>query len=183
MRTVPRSGFTLIELMIVVAIIALLVAILVGVLLTASQKGDEGKANNFCNNIMTKAITDWQSDNGKTANVFPRIVSKPMKEGAYHWGTVDLYKVLVTDRKDANKDPYIADTEYTAGEYERKPVFLDPWNNPYIYRNYSMKKSLTKKNKIKFPTSKQKNQGSYDIISLGQDGVVGNDDIWNGGQD
>ncbi|MDC1142766.1 prepilin-type N-terminal cleavage/methylation domain-containing protein [Planctomycetota bacterium] len=182
MRTVPRSGFTLIELMIVVSIIGLLVAVLVGVLLSASDKGDAAIANEFCNNLASKAMSDWRSDTGKSANSFPRC-TKPIREGMYFDGNVDLYKAFVTDRKDANKDPYIPDTAYTLGDHGGDPVFLDPWNNPYIYRNYTMKKSLKSKSKIKFPASAQKNVGLYDLLTLGPDGELGGDDMWNGGRD
>ncbi|MEE9311675.1 MAG: prepilin-type N-terminal cleavage/methylation domain-containing protein [Planctomycetota bacterium] len=182
MRTVPRSGFTLIELMIVIGILGLLVAVLSGVLMSAMGKGEIATADNFCNNLMTKAITDWQDDNGKNANDFPRC-KKPLEEGAYYDGNVDLFKVLITDRIKADKAPYIPENEYTKGEHDGKPVFLDPWETPYVYRNYKQKKILGSSSSRKFSKDAQKNQGLYDIISLGVDRQPGTDDIWNGGQD
>ncbi|MCA8915593.1 MAG: prepilin-type N-terminal cleavage/methylation domain-containing protein [Planctomycetes bacterium] len=184
MRRSTRSGFTLIELMIVVGIISILVAVLVAVLFGAMKKGEAAKARDFVNNVMPAAITKWQEESGKDSNTFP--ASPNIADGDGYWqGNAELFAELVTKPKKAGKDPYVKDDQYVQGEEGGKPVFLDPWNKFYIYRNYNMKKSSTGKSQT-FRGKRRYNQNTYDIISLGPDGILyedkndNNDDIYNG---
>lgn len=182
MRRFARSGFTLIEIMIVVAIIGVLVTVLLAVLLSASEKGDVAKAKNFVNNVVPTAMTKWQQDMGKSDNTFPR--SPNMTIGEDYWqGNAELYKAFVEEPVKAGKDPYIDKDHFIEGEKGGNKLFIDPWNNHYIYRNYSQKRSASGKNTVF--RGKRYNENTYDIISLGPDGVLGeheddNDDIYNG---
>jgi prepilin-type N-terminal cleavage/methylation domain-containing protein len=177
-----RSGFTLIEILIVVAIIGVLVVVLLAVLLTASAKGEIAKAQNFVTNAVPTAMEKWQNDNGKDSNTYPPSPSLVDGKG-YSLGNIELFNELVTKPTRAGKDPYISRDLIIEGQEGGRPVFLDPWNNFYIYRNYTQKRSATGANRpftgIKY------NANSYDIISLGPDGELydkdgDNDDIYNG---
>jgi type II secretory pathway pseudopilin PulG len=170
--------------MIVVGIISILVAALVAVLFGAMKKGEEAKARDFVNNVIPTAISDWQRDTGKDSNTFP--TSPNATDGEGYWqGNAELFKELVTKPKKAGKDPYIKDDQYLEGEEGGKPVFLDPWNKFYIYRNYNMKKSADGKSRV-VNVRKRYNPNTYDLISLGADGILyegtngDTDDIYSG---
>jgi general secretion pathway protein G len=173
-----RSGFTLIEIMIVVGIIGLLVAVLLTVLLSASDKGDVGKARNFCNTLVPSAIEKWQEDNGQDRHSYP--ATPKMAPGVDAEGNKILYEEFVTRPDKSGKGAYITADNFTEGMIDGKKVFLDPWNNPYIYRNHAQRRTKSGSTKP-FPENLKKNPGSYDIISMGPDGLPDTeDDIWNG---
>lgn len=171
-----RSGFTLIELIIVVGIIAVLAVVLIAVLLNAQSSGEVAKARNFVNTVVPAAIGKWQEDNGKGTADFPR--SGTNKDGAYYDGNQMLYDELVAKPAKSGKGSYIGDDQYLKGEHNSKPVFMDPWGKPYVYRNYSAKKA---KGAGEAEFRGKKHNDTYDIISAGPDGVLGNDDdVYNG---
>lgn len=182
MRRSSRSGFTLIELMIVVGIIGILVVVLVAVLFNAMSKGEIKTAENFVSNVIPAAISKWQDETGKDNNTYP--ASPNLADGDGYWqGNAELYEELVTKPKNAGKDPYVKGDQYVEGEEGGKKVFLDPWHKYYIYRNYSQKKSASGKTS-KF-MGRRYNENTYDIISRGPDGQLyelngENDDIYNG---
>ncbi|MBE7492310.1 MAG: prepilin-type N-terminal cleavage/methylation domain-containing protein [Planctomycetes bacterium] len=171
-----RSGFTLIELIIVIGIIAVLVVVLVAVLLNAQSSGEKAKAKNFVNTVIPAAIGKWQEDTGKGNNEFPR--SGNNRAGAYYDGNVELYKTLVLDPAKTSKGAYVGDDQYLKGEHDGKPVFVDPWGRPYVYRNYTAKRA---RGASEAEYRGKKHNDTYDIISAGPDGVIDNDDdIYNG---
>lgn len=171
-----RSGFTLIELIIVVGIISVLAVVLIAVLLSAQSSGEVAKAKNFVNTVLPAAIAKWQEDTGKGANAYPR--SGTNKPGAYYDGTVLLYEELVTLPGKSGKGSYIGSDQYVKGDVGGKPVFLDPWNNPYVYRNFSAKKA---KGSGDSEYRGKKYNDSYDIISAGPDAKLDtDDDVYNG---
>jgi len=181
MRRSARSGFTLIEILIVVGIIGILVVVLLAALLMARKKGDVAEAKNFVAKAVPTAMTMWQELNNKSDNDYP--ASPELADGDnYVRGNIELYKELILDPKDKGKDPFIPENQYREGEENGKPVFLDKWNNFYIYRNYTMKKSASGKNRPF--TGKRYNENTYDIISKGPDGeLYTDDDIYNGKPD
>lgn len=171
-----RSGFTLIELIIVVGIISVLAVVLIAVLLNAQSSGEVAKARNFANTIIPAAIGKWQEDVGKGTADFPR--SGINKEGTYYDGNALLYEELVTKPAKSGKGAYVGEDQYVKGEHNGKPVFLDPWNTPYVYRNYSAKKSRSGGDSEY--RGKKLNE-TYDIISAGPNGTLGDDDdVYNG---
>ncbi|MCB9932206.1 MAG: prepilin-type N-terminal cleavage/methylation domain-containing protein [Planctomycetes bacterium] len=182
MRRSSRSGFTLIEIMIVVGIIAILVVVLVAVLFGAMKKGEIAKAEDFVTNVIPTAITKWQNDTMKDSNTYP--ASPGLSDGPGYWqGNASLYEELVTKPVAAGKDPYVKPEQYNEGTEGGKKVFLDPWMRYYIYRNYSQKRSAS--GKTPSFTGKRYNENTYDIISLGPDGELyefkgDTDDIYNG---
>ena len=133
--------------------------------------------------MIPTAITKWQEESGKDSNTFPS--SPNIVDGDSYWqGNAELFKELVTKPVKANKDPYIKNDQFQQGEEGGKPVFLDPWNHFYIYRNYNMKKTAS--GKMQIYRGKKYNQNTYDIISMGVDGILyedkngDTDDIYNG---
>jgi prepilin-type N-terminal cleavage/methylation domain-containing protein len=183
MKRSARSGFTLIEIMIVVAIIGILVVVLLAVLLNASKKGEIAVAKNFVTNAVPEAMKKWQEDNGKNDSTYPP--SPSIADGdQYFIGNNELFAAMITEPKGRGKDAYIEESAYNEGTENGKPVFLDPWNRPYIYRNYSMKKSAT--GKTRTYVGRRYNENTYDIISMGPDGILyedeakNNDDVYNG---
>ncbi|MCC6466448.1 MAG: prepilin-type N-terminal cleavage/methylation domain-containing protein [Planctomycetes bacterium] len=173
-----RSGFTLIELIIVVAIIGVLAVVLVAVLLSAQGKGEIGKAEYFVKNVIPAAMGKWQDDNGKGDNEYPR--SGRNSEGDYVDGNPELYEALVTGPEKAGKGSYVPKDTFGEGEVKSKPGFLDPWNQPYIYRNYTAKLSKAGGDK---PYRGKKHNEAYDIISKGPDGQIDTeDDIYLGAE-
>lgn len=171
MRRFGRSGFTLIEILIVVAIVAVLVVVLTGVLMNTRQSGDIGQAENFINNIVPAAMTEWQNDTGKAANTYPR--SPNLSPNADYWrGNAEMYNELITRPESRNRSSYVEADSYVKGERDGRPVFLDPWNSPYIYRNYAGVDRFS---------GTQYNPRTYDLISMGPDGELDTeDDIHNG---
>jgi prepilin-type N-terminal cleavage/methylation domain-containing protein len=165
-----RSGFTLIELIIVVGIIGILVTVLLAVLLSATGQGDRRKAENFVKNIAREAITEWQGTL-RGSGTYPK--SPNLKGGKdYVDGNIELYNELVTKPEKAGKAPFVAAEHYDVDTRNGKPVFMDPWGNPYIYRNYVQKTGSGTAPKIQGKTYND----TYDLISCGPDGVLDSDD-------
>ena len=172
MTRAQRSGFTLIELMIVIGIIGILVAVLIGVLLAAAAKGDLRRAQNFVENAVPDAMQKWQEEEGKKSNQYPNSGRNRSEE--YIDGNRRLYKALVTD----SRKPLIDSSSYT--DDPARGVFLDPWNNPYVYRNWGSPKPKSGRVRGKSSAAKAYND-KYDLISAGPDGDFGtDDDIRNG---
>ncbi|MBX3460317.1 MAG: prepilin-type N-terminal cleavage/methylation domain-containing protein [Planctomycetes bacterium] len=168
-----RSGFTLIEILIVVGIIGLLVTVLLAVLLAVAGKGPEHQAKDFVNNRLPAAMTKWQQESMMGSNDYPN--SPNMRDGAdYRDGNINLFDELVTKPQKGGKPAYIEDGAYIKGDHQGKPIFLDPWNNPYIYRNYTQK--LSKSGSGVRTSIGKKYSEDYDIVSCGPDGIYGNDD-------
>lgn len=107
-----RAGFTLMELMIVIAILGLLMAFLVPTIWNAYEKAQVSKAKAELLRIKT-AINGFNID----TNMYPArlndLVKPPRNEEiARKWGG-GLGK---------------------KGAYMKKLIKRDPWNNPYVYK-------------------------------------------------
>jgi prepilin-type N-terminal cleavage/methylation domain-containing protein len=179
MKRRARSGFTLIELLIVVLIIAVLVVVLVAVLLAARGKGDVRMAQNFVDGVLTEAISRWQEDaHGGVTKIFPP--SGMNRTGAWYDGNAMLFDELVLKPEAAGKAPYLGKDQFARGPVSgRREGFIDPWGQPYIYRNFSIKKAKDGST-IAFH-GKAHNPDTYDVISAGPDTVLDtDDDIING---
>jgi prepilin-type N-terminal cleavage/methylation domain-containing protein len=175
-----KSGFTLIEILIVVAIIAVLATVLLGVVLATMGRGDTALARNFVNNVVSEAISTWQQDNGHSSNQYPP--SPNMRPGgAYTEGNAELFAALILEPERSNRAPYIGEDHYARGvDAAGRPVFVDPWGNPYIYRNYSTPRL---RNATAPPYQGRRIASTYDLISMGPDGTYETeDDIYRGGQ-
>ncbi len=105
-----RKGFTLLEIMVVLAILGLLVAVLVKNVSGDLTRGEESAASLFVNSTLASPLTAYRIDNGdypSTAQGLQALITKP--QNATRW-----------------RGPY----------YESKNgnVPLDPWQQPYEYR-------------------------------------------------
>ncbi|BDS05070.1 hypothetical protein NT6N_01100 [Oceaniferula spumae] len=90
----PYRGFTLIEILVVIAIIAVLATMTVGGLGYYKRKAAESKTQVFVGSI-SRALDEYHSDNG----VFPEYTD----EGALGASTKILYKELYGDRNGDGK--------------------------------------------------------------------------------
>lgn len=173
---VRGAGFTLIELLIVVSIVLVLAGVLTGALIMALSKGEESKARNFVDKAIPNAMEKWQDAMGKSSNTYPP--SGRNLPGRYYDGTKILFEQLVTKPNKKDKPAYVDPDSFLEVDEGGKPVFQDPWGNPYIYRNWSGKK--LKGGKSASSRAKKFNS-TYDIISMGPDGEPDtDDDIVNG---
>ncbi len=129
-------GFTLIELMLVIIIIGVLVAMVAPRLTGKSQQARVAAAQADINAHLSAAIDLFELDNGRYPTREEGLAAlRKAPPGAPHW-----------------KGPYL-----------KRPVPLDPWGNPYVYRSPG-----------------QHNREDYDLFAYGPDGVEGGeDDITN----
>jgi len=103
----PRRGFTLIEIMVVLAILGLLVAVLVRNVGGDLDRGQRQAADLFVKSTLSLPLTNYRIDMGSyptTAQGLEALVTRP--QGGERW-----------------KGPYL-----------EGGVPLDPWQQPYEYR-------------------------------------------------
>jgi len=138
-----RKGFTLIEVVVVVAIIALLAGILTPLIFKYIDEANETRALGDCRNIST-ALLLFHKDTG-TWPYYDRDKGDPVYDYIYgnmgdmprmsadakaSWGTSadDMYFHLVTNGMDQNTWIY----RYRKGTAEGGSVLSHGWNGPYL---------------------------------------------------
>lgn len=109
-RRTPRRAFTLLEILVVLAIIGLLVSLTVTAVSNASEKAQVRAANIFVNETMKVALTTYKMDEGSyptTEQGLQALVAPPADLAATWSG------------------PYLED--------KGNVVPLDPWKQAYVY--------------------------------------------------
>ncbi len=105
-----RKGFTLLEIMVVLAILGLLVAVLVKNVSGDLTRGEESAASLFVKSTLASPLTSFRIDTGDyptTAQGLQALVTKP--QGVNRW-----------------RGPYY--------ESNDGKLPMDPWQQPYEYR-------------------------------------------------
>ena len=126
-----ERGFTLVEMLVVVAIIALMAAILVPSLGVAQKTAKKRKADLECNAIKT-AVEQFFSDFrympwGKADDGKNRVGADQWAEDAASQKTVMAF--LQGDNK--LHKAYLEISSRDSGTSTQEGVFFDPWGNPY----------------------------------------------------
>ncbi len=176
-----RAGFTLIELMIVVAIIGVLSTLVTKMIQMAQARSFEANAASDISTL-TSAIESYARDEG----IYP---GWDKKLGAEDLDTFNCFPILFEnlqgerppDGKAGKNTPYsnmssdrlvVVDEDYE-GEYKRAnrdelfdqyvdKYYLDPWSEPYFYRE-----NKSKRNKEDWMLKRR----GFDLWSVGPDGV------------
>jgi len=129
-----RGGFTLVELLTVIAIILLLASLVIGGMLLSKEKQRQEKAKVQVH-LLSNALEQYKADNGS----YPDSTS-----GTGENASNILYKALYYDgEQDKTKKIYLADLNPDGnkqGWIEGKGAnakIVDPWKHEYLYRTGS----------------------------------------------
>lgn len=163
-----RSGFTLLELLVVVAIIGILAAILLPVLSKAQASAKKAGAKSVISNIQTAAM-GYRSDTGE----FPldqcqNYAGATWNDAAAHTETF-LYQLRVYGPNAPYFEPKAGDV-YPAGTITATSLLLDPFKSPYVYILAPQRKSFTSGLGTADPNDYEDfpgNTGGMNIWSLG----------------
>ncbi len=189
------QGFTLIELMIVVAIISILLAVLAYAAFSVFSEGGKAKTNSTFQAI-AQGINTWRNKAGKAPGVFPNSGKNSLKGLEKFSGTKALYQELVAKPLKAGKAPYIEDYEEYRGYLqadgtiadegrEEDALFVDGFGHAIIYWEWASKtqdrvqEDPTQRGvqaASSAQTSYARNKGSYDLYSAGEDEKLGTKD-------
>lgn len=114
----PHAGFTLLELLAVIAIIAVLSGMVIGVGRRASERGKTARAR-----VELAAISTALEDYKRTYGDFPRTDDE-----------VQLLRALQGRRGPASEIPVSGRGLIEAARFMiRDDVLVDPWGRPYVY--------------------------------------------------
>lgn len=171
-NTIParRRGFTLVEMLAVVAIIVILAALIVGGMKIAGDKTNSNKAK-LQVALLSKAIEEYALDHG---GVYP-----PSQNPSGENETTNLRQLLFLDGRDDQtkaKRIYLPELEETSKQgwitgSGTSAKITDPWGNEYRFRS-----------------GKASTSQGFDVWSIGKDGKTKEDDrkakeslddIWN----
>jgi len=206
------AGFTLVELLTVIAIIAVLAGILMPALSSAMKKAYEGKARSAIS-ALELAISMYETDMGYY----------PIVEGTTGVDGIDARNqklvAALADRRYGNsarsgagpgprydpswrgpymefkakdlRDPTDLSDVISIPEHpvntDNEAVFVDPWDNPYVYIPYhkygvaSVKPRAAKPGKNPSGTDPCYNPTSYQIFSKGSDGETAGENTYRAG--
>lgn len=125
-----RGGFTLVEMLAVIAIIVILAALVVQGLKFAKEKEKLSKAQVQVA-LLAKVLEEYKLDNG----AYP-----PSSNATGENATADLRRLLYLDGKeDSSKKIYLSELDVNSkqgwvSEDSDTAEILDPWGNEYYYR-------------------------------------------------
>jgi len=151
-----HGGFTLVELLTVIAIILLLASLVIGGMLLAKEKQRQDKAKVQVQ-LLSNALEQYKADNGS----YPEATS-----GTGENASNIIFKALYYDgEQDKTKKIYLSDLNPDGnkqGWIEGKGAnakIVDPWKNEYLYR-----------------TGAVASNPDFDLWSKGKDGKTVPDD-------
>ena len=155
-----KKGFTILEMMAVIAIIAVLAGILIPAITTVRKNANKVKAKALISHLVM-AIESYKSD----AGFYPgdHISVNLASEALHIYLTIRFYDSAANEYYGPYIEPktnWIGDTD-TDGNSE----FVDPWGNPYEYEADTDTDVATR--------PPFHNVYTFDIYSHGPDGVTG----------
>ncbi len=167
-----RRGFTLVEILIVIAIIATLAAMILGGVAIVRKNTYRAIASSDVNNLMTQ-VKRYYQDTGKYPgteyadgdNAFPALFEALFDERPPR-GKGGPSAPYMEYRQ---KDVFVEGDDGTFRQADRDELFdpkvkkymIDPYGEPYVYRE----------NKSRARTPYMKSPQSVDIYSVGPDGI------------
>jgi len=139
-RQAPASsgqGFTLVEVMVVIAIIVLMMAILLPVVGHARKKAKEAQVfNDF--QAIANALEGFKRDFGyypPRPNPTRPIPSDPSRHNVYIWYCLEKCDLNLNDKTDPNEEKLIAQgrvyLDFPEDRFDSSHRLLDPWGTPY----------------------------------------------------
>lgn len=151
-----RGGFTLVELLTVIAIVLLLASLVIGGMLLAKEKQRQDKAKVQVH-LLSNALEQYKADNGSypaSTSSTGENASNLLFKALYYEGQQDkTKKIYLTDLDpEGNKQGWIE------GKGENAKI-VDPWKHEYLYR-----------------TGSAANNPDFDLWSKGKDGKTMADD-------
>lgn len=155
-----KEGFTILEMMAVIAIIAILAGILIPAVTTVRKNANKVKAKALISHLVT-AIESYKSD----AGFYPadHISVNLASEALYIYLTNRFYDSVANEYY----GPYIEPKTDWVGDSDGdgNSEFVDPWENPYEYEADTDALAATR--------PPFHNVYTFDIYSPGPDGVTG----------
>ncbi len=165
-----RRGFTLVEILIVIAIVAVLAGMILGGVAIARRNAYGALASSAVGNLMTQVKRYYQdmgkypgSDYPDGENAFPALFDALFDERAPKGKGGPSAPYMEYKQKDvcveADDGSFQKATRDDLDDPKVKKYMFDPWGMPYVYRE----------NRSRSRQSYMKNPQSVDIYSLGPD--------------
>lgn len=193
LRAGNRSGFTLLELVIVILIIMILVVLLIVAIVFAMSQGKVGETDLLFREIKL-GIERWQRATKQGPNTFPGAIGNNFRSTDRMFDPNEmLYKALIKEPQDRGRKPYFNENvEKFTKEINGRTLFVDAWGNPIIYWEWAsifapqklyidptehVSSSQAQNEDARTRFAFAENRTSYDLYSMGENGE------WGGGDD
>lgn len=174
MRTsTRRTGFTLVEILIVISIIAIIASIVLGGVIVVRKKANEAMANSYVSSLHG-ALKQYVQDTNKYPgreypdgeNAFPALFEalfgKKESEGGKGGPSAPYIEIKTKDVAvwDETEEKYRQATIEDMEDPSLKKYVMDPWDKPYVYHENASR-----------PRQDYMRNAKADIYSVGADGI------------